>query len=242
MHRLNRWIAAAILLVMPACGNAQQVELIPSLQKLADDGNAEAIYHLGMAHHVGAGVPKDPVKALEAFRKAAALGDPLAAYKLGCYYDGQGGGLVADDLGQALKHKLAAAEAGYALAQQDVGILYLRSDDAPAGLAWLEKAADQGWAGALMVLASVHNDASAGVVDAAKTAAYFRLFLDRAKAGEDQRKWLSDFQAKLTDEDRERAAAIIRNYDPVPTALTLKALSGQRAAEALIQANPERQL
>lgn len=224
---LIAWIASA---------PAQAEALIPALEKLAAANNAEAIYHLGMAWHTGNGLPKDYGKALDAFRRAAALGDPLAAYKVGCYYAGQGEGLVALDSAAALRHKLVAAEAGYALAQQDVGTLYGHKGDMARAAAWLDKAAAQGWPGALMTYAAFYNNASSVPRDPAKTAAYFRLFLDRVGGSAAQKDWLTNFEAKMSAEQRDRAAAIIRAYRPAPTPLTIKALAGQRAAQALVAA------
>ena len=238
--RLFVWlVTAAVLITAPGYGNTQEAKLIPSLERLAETGNAEAIYHLGMAYQTGSGVPEDHAKALTAFRKAAALGDPLASYKLGCYYDGDRSGLVAEDAAQALKYKLIAAKAGYALAQQDVGALYARRGDVPTGLAWLEKSAAQGWSGGLMALASVYNGADGITPDAAKTAAYFRLFLARSAPNSKQTDWLRNFEKRLTSDERRQAEQILRSYHPAPTQLTLKALSGQRAAQALVAGKPE---
>lgn len=228
-------IAIAISLAVAGCGNAQGAPIISSLERLADAGNAEALYHLGMAYQTGTGTAQDPGKALEAFRKAAAMGDPLAAYKLGCYYDGQGAGLVAQDAGQALKYKLVAAQAGYALAQQDVAALYAREGDVQSGLEWLEKSAAQGWSGGLMTLASVYNGAPGIERDAAKTAGYFKLFLAHSDPSEAQRNWLRKFEMGLSTNDKKRADDLVRGFYPKPSPLTLKALSGQRAAEDLIE-------
>lgn len=239
MRSIIRGMAAAAIFAA-GCGNAQNAELLPSLERLAESGNAEAIYHLGMAYQTGSGVAEDHVKALEAFRKAADLGDPLASYKLGCYYDGQGAGLVEPDANLALRYKLAAAEAGYALAQQDVGVLYARSGDVTNGLSWLERSAAQGWSGGLMTLASVYNGAAGIKPDAAKTAAYFRLFLARSEPSEKQAAWLKAFETRLSPDERKRADEIVAGYRAAPTPLTLKALSGQRAAQALVQASSKR--
>lgn len=217
-----------------AAAAAQQALLIPLLERLAEANNAEAVYHLGMAYKTGAGVAEDQAKALAAFRKAAELGDPLASYEVGAYYDGEGEGLVAADPAAALKYKLVAAEAGFALAQQDVGILYAQGGDIPAGLAWLEKSVDQGWSSGLMTLASVYNGAPGVTPDAGKTAAYFQIFLSRSEATPNQVAWLKSFQDGLSAEDRKRANDIVHNYRPAPTQLTLKALSWQRAAEILV--------
>ncbi|HXH15479.1 MAG TPA: tetratricopeptide repeat protein [Sphingomonas sp.] len=235
-----KMIAAAAMLVSAGCGNTQNAELIPSLERLAKSGNAEAIYYLGMAYQTGSGVPEDHAKALIAFRRAAGLGDPLGYYKLGCYYAGQGAGLVAADDASALRYKLVAAKAGYALAQQDVGIMYAQSGDVPAGLAWLEKSAAQGWSGGLMALASVYNGAAGVTPDAGKTAAYFQLFLARSEANETQIAWLKNFEEHLSADDKKRADKIVLSYRPLPTKLTVRALSGQRAAQHLVESTGHR--
>jgi len=232
-----RWIiAVTALCLMPlaACDRAQSAPLVPALEKLAARNNAEAIYHLGMMWHTGSGVKKDPAKALDAFRRAAALGDPLGAYKLGCYYDGQGEGLVERDLDLALKYKLVAAEAGYALAQQDVGGLYARRGELRTAEAWLARAAAQGWRDALMANAAIGNGGPGLPRDQARIVAWFRLYLNRGDVRPGQREWLTTQEAKLTPEERDRADSIVKGYRPAPTALTMKALSGQRAAEALV--------
>ena len=227
--------AMSVLLLTASCGDAQADEgLVPRLERLAGRGNAEAVYHLGMAYQTGTDLPRDPAKALDAFRRAAALGDPLAAYKLGCYHDGQGEGLVAHSEDEALRHKLVAAKAGYALAQQDVASLYARRGDMPAAYGWLEKSAAQGWPGGLMNFAAIHNLASGAVRDPAKTAAYFRLYLDRVEASDQQREWLRDFESRMSPEQKRKAAVIQRDYRSRPTELTLKALAGRKAAEALV--------
>jgi TPR repeat protein len=226
---------AAAALLLPACGNAQPYNaLIPALERLAAQNNPEAIYHIGMAYQTGAGVTRDAAKALEAFRRAAALGDVLGSYKLGCFYDGQGEGLVQADPELALRHKLVAAEAGYALAQQDVAALYAAKGDINTAVGWLEKAMLQGWADALATYASVHNGAEGIPPDPVKTAAYFRLFLAQTEANEQQREWLGEFEKKMSSEQQQSVMEIVRAYRPAPTPLTIKALSGQRAAAELV--------
>lgn len=243
IDRTMRFIAgmlAFIVLALPGCGRAQDTGLIPALERLAEAGSPEAIYHLGMAYQTGSGVAEDRAKALGAFRKAAALGDPLASYKLGCYYDGQGAGLIEPNAKLALQYKLVAAKAGYALAQQDVGILYAREGDIAAALNWLEKSAAQGWSGGLMALASAYNGAAGIQPDAVKTAAYFQLFLSRSEPAEEQFVWLKKFEAQLSPDERKQAEKVVRDYRPAPSQLTLKALSGQRAAQSLVQSSSKK--
>jgi len=234
MMRLFAILLAALLSL--ACTQAKATpELIPALQKLAATNNAEAIYYLGMSYHLGLGVSKDPARALQLFRQSAALGDPLGAYKLGCYYDGQGGDLVAPDPAMALKYKLVAAQAGYALAQQDVAGLYAARGDNNASLEWLRRAAAQGWPDSLYSYAMVHRGYDGVAPDRSKAVAYLRLYLARHDDPEAQSALKAD-EANLSSADEAAAAAIVSSYRPAPTALTMKALSGQRAAEALVAA------
>lgn len=227
-------LSIAVLLAMPCAAVARSPALLPALERLGDAGNAEAIYHIGMAYQTGSGVTEDHAKALAAFRRAQALGDPLASYKLGCYFGGQGAGLVADDSALALKYKLAAAEAGYSLAQHDVGLHYARSRDLPAARIWLERAAAQGFAPSLMLLSALYNGAPAIAPDPVRSTAYFRLALAGKKLDAKQAEWLVTLEARLSAADKQRADDIVRAFHPTPTPLTVKALAGQRAAQALV--------
>lgn len=237
MRRLVQWTAAAMLLMsVTACGKAEAEGLVPSLERLAEGGNAEAMYHVGMAYQTGSGVKEDKAKALDAFRKSAEKGDPLGAYKLGCYYDGQGEGLVANDAALALKYKLIAAEAGYALAQSDVASVYGRKGDVPAALKWLEAAAAQGYPGALEMLTALYYGSLPGVEpDTAKAVGYFRLFLDRTKPTDRMRDWLAKVESGLSPDEKKRADDMVRAFQPKLTPLTIKAMAGQDAAEELVK-------
>lgn len=225
------------LFMLSACSQAGARDpLIPKLEELAEHGSGEAMYHLGMAYWTGTGATKDQSKAADYFRRAAASGDPLGAYKLGCVYDGQDGVFDRDSTA-ALKYKLVAAKAGYALAQQDVAALYAQKGDFATAIQWLEKAARQGTSGALMTYASVYNGAPGIKPDPVKTAAYFRLYVDRADANDEQRTWLQSFEKKLSIEQRAQAARLVADYRPAPSPLTLKALNGVESAKALIAAH-----
>ncbi len=79
-----------------------------------------------MLFNNGIGVAQDNRRAFALFQAAAEAGDPLAAYKVGCYHAGQFPGVVPQDEEQALRYKLVAAEAGYSLAQVDVANIYMR--------------------------------------------------------------------------------------------------------------------
>lgn len=230
-------LALASLIAVAACGQARTPDrLIPKLEQLASRGNGEALYHLGMAYWTGTGVEKDQRNAVDYFRRAAAVGDPLGAYKLGCLYDGQDN-MMKRDAKEALRHKKMAADAGYALAQQDVAALYAQKGDFGTAIGWLEKAARQGTSDALLAFSSVHNGAPGIEPDPVKTAAFFRLHLDRIEASSEQRVWLKTFEERLTAGQRAEAARIVATYRPQPTALTIKALRGVESAREFAAAH-----
>ena len=56
------------------------------LRPLAEQGNAEAQYNLGVMYAEGKGVPQDDRAAVQWWRKAAAQGDAEAQYNLGLSY------------------------------------------------------------------------------------------------------------------------------------------------------------
>jgi hypothetical protein len=239
---MRRLIPILVLVAPAAAGSPAHAEpnredrLLPKLEAIAATGNAEALYHLGMIRHLGLEGKRDPRAALALFRRAAAAGDPLAAYKLGCYYHGQGEGLVENDLDLALTHKMKAAQAGYALAQHDVAMLLYEKQQPQAALAWMSKAAAQGWPSSLSALASLYNVGRDIPQDRAKTLAYFKLSLSRAGKGasEAQRAWITNYERETTPADLRRAKAIVAEWRSRPTSLTLSARSGQEGAQQLI--------
>jgi tetratricopeptide (TPR) repeat protein len=208
---------------MPASAN--DTDSFNGMMSLAHKGDAEAQYHVGMMYNNGIGTPQDRKQAFEWFQKSAASNDPLGAYKLGCYYDGQGVGIVESDADQALKYKLVAAEAGYALAQHDVANLYDRRGNSEEALKWWKRAGDQGYPGALFSLSRLYFTGQGAPRDASLAYAYFKLSQMAPK------KNVTEMAASLSEPDLKTAEKLVSEWKPQVTALTVKAKSGIRAAE-----------
>jgi uncharacterized protein len=150
MKRILLLLAVVLAAAPPAPASAS--DLTDRLEALAARDHGEALYHLGMIHHLGLeGVAVDHRRALDYFRRSAEAGDPLGAYKLGCYYAGQGEGAIAADPELALRYKLVGAEAGYHLAQIEVAQIYAGRDDHERALRWFDAAARQGDFDALLM-------------------------------------------------------------------------------------------
>jgi len=89
---------------------------------LAEQGDADAQYNLGLMYDKGHGVAQDYKEAMKWYRKAAEQGDAYAQYYLGFMYrDGHG---VIQDYKEMLKWYRKAAEQGHAAAQITLGYMY----------------------------------------------------------------------------------------------------------------------
>lgn len=124
-------------------GNTQARE---RLQKLAEQGIAEAQNWLGEIYYYGYGVDKDYEQAVAWYRKAAEQGEASAQNNLGVMYK-KGNGVDKDDE-QAVKWFRKAAEQGEALAQNNLGLMYKNgygvAQDYGQAVEWFRKAAEQG--------------------------------------------------------------------------------------------------
>ena len=86
-------------------------------QRLANQGDADAQYMLGLMYAKGEGVPQDYAKARQWFEKAANQGNADAQYGIGwMYYEGEG---VPQDYAKARQWFEKAANQGSSDAQID---------------------------------------------------------------------------------------------------------------------------
>lgn len=218
-------LAFSCLLIFSMPAHADDAGTLKAMIALADKGDAEAQYHAGMMYNNGIGTQQDPKQAFAWFQKSAASNDPLGAYKLGCYYDGQFAGVVTTDPNEALKYKLIAAKAGYALAQHDVANLYRRQENFEEALKWSKLAGDQGNPDALYNLSGLYFQGKGAPKDLSLAYAYFKL----SKVAPAKR--VSEMSAILTKPELESAEKLVSEWKPQPTDLTLKAKRGFIAAE-----------
>jgi len=76
-----------------------QAESLPDLRKLADQGDADAQWQMGVRYHNGEDVPQDDMQAMQWFQRAGEQGNVAAQSALGAYYwAGRG---VPEDLSKA---------------------------------------------------------------------------------------------------------------------------------------------
>jgi hypothetical protein len=213
-------------------------EIFKQLTAVSKTGDPEAQYHLGMMYHVGIGTERDYVAAYRLFETSAQAGHPLSAYKIGCYYAGQGGDLVEADHTLALKYKLIAAEAGYSLAQYDVSLLYSNMGEDATALDWLSRAANQGYSDALLMQSFKYN-VGLGIARNPKLAfVYFRLGMrarQQSLNGEAV-EILQLLESEMSSDELQEANEMVLDFTPHPSELTLKASSGIEAAITYLEA------
>ena len=119
---------------------------------LAEEGDTDAQYHLGLMYADGHGVSQDHAEAVKWYRMAASRGQADAQFRLGfMYYDGQG---VPQNYAEAVTWYRMAANQGQADAQFGLGVIYhngriLPQDYVQAHL-WFNLAAAQGTENAKM--------------------------------------------------------------------------------------------
>jgi TPR repeat protein len=228
-------ITAVAGLCLASCAEAQSAELTQKLEKAARSGDSEANYHLGMIYNNGLGVTQDAKRAFAYFKQAAEAGDPLGAYKVGCYYAGQFEGVVAVDQEQALRYKLKAAEAGYKLAQLDVGIIYAQRKDYGPALKWFEAAGKQGDAQSLYNLSVFYKDGLGTASSRPRTHAFFRLahIAARGNVSDGAQKQLEEMGAAMSPDERAEAERIAASWVTGPTPLTRLAAAGLDRAQAV---------
>jgi len=224
--------------VASCSASAESSDLAERLSVLAHAGDAGASYHLGMLYNNGVGVAQDNGRALALFRTAAEGGDPLGAYKLGCYYAGQFG-VIEPDEDQALRYKLIAAEAGYSLAQLDVANLYYVRGSYAEALRWFEAASRQGQPQALYNLSVMYRDGQGTGPSRARTYAFFRLaqLASHGVIGAGAQQTPDELLASMTAAERADAERFETGWVTGPTELTRRAQSGMERAEALAKAS-----
>lgn len=236
--RLPSALSLAALMALPLGlpVRAQGADLAPLYQRLsalAPRGDAEVLYNLGMFLNNGLGVARDNRAAFAYFSQAAATGHALAAYKVGCYHAGQFPGVVPVNEAEALRYKRVAAEAGYALAQHDLGVMLVRRGEQAQGLVWLERAARQGEQQAQLTLAYLHSSQPQG--DRVTALALMRLLqASMDKPTEAFMARLGSLQAELSEAQRVQAEQLRASWLTGPTPLTRQAKAGVSAVPALL--------
>ena len=116
---------------------------------LAEQGNADAQFNLGLMYEKGRGVPQDYKTAMKWYRLAAEQGDADSQFNSTDFQKGLDAAQKGD-FATALKEWKLAAKQGYASAQSNLGVMYEKVQGVPqdykTAVKWYRLAAEQGLA------------------------------------------------------------------------------------------------
>jgi hypothetical protein len=185
-------IAVTILCLAAICGaafwwlahkKAEEQKLAAqakATRALAEQGDAQAQYHLGYIYRYGQGVPLNNDEALRWYRKAADQGYAAGEYGLAnMYFYGLG---VLQDYTESIRWCRKAADQGYAPAQAGLGSKYFYGDglakDDSQSVFWYRKAADQGYAWAEYDLGYMYDYGRGVSQDRAEANRWYRKAAD----------------------------------------------------------------
>jgi uncharacterized protein len=148
---------------------------------LAQQGNAQAQYSLGVIYAIGQGVPLDYKEAIKWYRLAADQAYAGAQYNLGVMYaNGLG---VPQEYKEAVKWYRLAADQGYASALFNLGGMYREghgvTQDYKEAVKWYRLAADQENASALFNLGVMYRDGQGVSQDYKEAVKWLRLAADQ---------------------------------------------------------------
>ncbi len=132
--------------VREAFEQGDAVRLVAALQPLAENGDAEAQFNLGILYDTGQGVRQDYQEAARWYQMAGDQGHPTALYNLGLlYFEGKG---VERDRTVALALYRHSAQNGDSDAFSSIGYMYLYGlgvdEDPVEALAYFLIAAERG--------------------------------------------------------------------------------------------------
>lgn len=144
-------------------------------------GPAEAEFERGMAVYNGQDANKFTAAMLH-FRRAADLGNAMAAHWIGLlYFRGQG---VNRDYAQSMEWERKAADKGLAVAQYDMGNFYYSAwgvpQNFPEAFMWYRKASDGGFADAQHMIGLMYFRGQLGPQDYAQAMTWFRKAADQS--------------------------------------------------------------
>jgi hypothetical protein len=150
---------------------------IRDFRPLAENGNGDAQYNLGIMYDKGLGVPTDSTIAAGWYRKAAKLGIIDAQCDLGILYM-EGRGVPNDDAAAAAWFRRAADRAD-ARSQHYLARMYLLGRGVPQnykeGLKWDLQAAGQGFPDAQQDLGTIYSEGNGVPKDAVEAIRWYRL-------------------------------------------------------------------
>ena len=205
---------------------------VKELRPLADKGNAEAQYRIGLMYEFGKGYPQDVAKGVAWLTKGANQGHTGAQQELGYLYS-SGEGVARDDA-KAIAWFRKAADLGNATAQFNLGLMIAKGDGAPQSneeaVAWWRKSAAQGLAISQFKLGAAYENGQG--VDKDPLLAYANYAIAARNGSDDGAAHRDDIGKTLSPAQRRDAQATADAWkvgDAMPTRLASASPKGTGA-------------
>ncbi|MCC3860998.1 tetratricopeptide repeat protein [Pseudemcibacter aquimaris] len=228
---MKKFIAAIFIILLGNSAIAQEQDITPLFKKItemANTGEAEAAYHLGMFYSNGIGVEQDAKEAFRWFKIAANKNDPLAAYELGAFYAGKHEDVAESDAESAFRTIKKSAQAGYSMAEYDIGVMYLNFSNGTMGARYMERAAKQGHPMAYQTLSLLYFRGDMTARDMIKSRGYLKLFINTVgeATGAQYAGVITQIEENMSAEDIQTSDAFIANWTVEETELSARANKG----------------
>ncbi len=186
---------------------------------LAEQGDAQAQFHLGTMYYNGKGVPQDYREAEKWYRKGAEQEDAAAQFMLGVmYYYGKG---VPQDYKEAVKWYRKVAEQGDDAAQYALGTIYHEGgkgvpQDYQEAVKWFRRAAEQGNGEAQFNLGNMYTKGWGVPQDYVQAHKWLSLFASRyqGKTHEMLIRNRDVIEKKMTSAQVAKAQKLAREWKP----------------------------
>lgn len=184
------------------------------LRPLADRGDAEAQFRVGLMYEFGKGFSVDMPRAIAWLGKSAAQGHVAAQLELGVIYaNGEG---VPKDSTKAVAWFRKAAMQGNATGQYNLGLMYAKGSgvglDIAQAIAWFRKAAEQGDTGALFKLGVAYENGEGVAKD--NVLAYTNYAIAARNGNKEYAEFRDDIARKLSPSQARDAKTIADAWLP----------------------------
>ena len=145
---------------LEAYNNQDYETALPIWRELAQGGNADAEYALGVTYFKGEGVPRDLSESMKWFERAAKSGNVNAMFNLGAaYWEGNG---TRQSYAEAVEWWEKSAADGQPASQYNLGLAYYlgkgAEQDLDKSIKWIRQAAENDHAGAKHILPVIENE------------------------------------------------------------------------------------
>ena len=207
-------VTCGLLLSLGACEETPY----PLTRVLAEQGNAEAQFSLGVAYDTGQGVAQDSAEAARWYRLAADQGHASAQFNVGAMYSD--GLSVPQDYAEAVRWFRLAADQGDAEGQFNLGVMYDEGKGIPQDRAeaarWYQLAADHGHVSAQFNLGLMYGSGKGVPQDDVEAHMWLNLATAQASA-EERDEYVNErdnVAARMTPEQIAEAQRRAREWTP----------------------------